>query len=125
MKPILFIDDDQSIVEMLRVLFETDCNVIVEECHSVEDALSAVDKYDPKVVVVDHSLTAGGDEGLKVIGALRSNKDIHKYSYSTGEAMSSKVRVKYLEGGVAEFINKTDIQRIEDLVAVYTTADDG
>jgi hypothetical protein len=65
-KKFLFINDCGEMLDSLRKRFGSNPNVSFAECHSVEEAVRAVNEYNPDVIFFDHQLTEGGNEGFEI-----------------------------------------------------------
>jgi DNA-binding NarL/FixJ family response regulator len=106
------IDDDESIIRMARGIFKKNPNFHIAECHSVSDALSQIEKIGPDVILVDHSLSRGGGEGLEIVKEIMSVKpdiEIH----TTTNNMSAALQYRRL--GI-DHISKSDFEKIEDIL---------
>lgn len=69
---ILFIDDDRFLLAAWQRMFSSNPKVAFAECHSVEEALTAVAEYKPEIVFLDHHLTEDGSEGLAIADQLQN-----------------------------------------------------
>jgi len=106
----LFIDDDGNWLNSLkRCLTRGKDNIVMSECHSLEEALMAIDNNKPEVVFVDHRLTENGSEGLEIVKRIKGVK-----FYST-TASSELVKV-YAEYGV-EWVGKTDLKKLMSIIS--------
>ena len=47
--------------------FAKNSNAIFAECHSVEDAIDAINTHKPDIVFLDHNLSEYGDDGLTIV----------------------------------------------------------
>lgn len=77
----LYIDDDKIIIQMQRRFFDSDPTIVFVECHSIEEAQTAIEKYKPLVLFLDNNLS-GHDEGLKIAKELKEKGSAIKI-YST------------------------------------------
>jgi len=103
----LFIDDRGAILGSLQVAF-SDQDVAFAECHSVEDALQAIEKYQPEVIFLDHSLTEGGDEGLEIADQIEG---IKIYSTTT----NNRITPEYQKRGI-ENVDKSDLEKFGSII---------
>jgi len=109
----LLIDDHKAIVEGARFLFDKFTDFTVAECHSTEEALTAIFDHMPKVIFLDHSLTKGGSEGLEVAKILREKHlDIKIYSTTTNPYFEEE----YKKLGISH-IEKSDSDSIKAIIA--------
>jgi two-component system response regulator LytT len=92
---ILFIDDNPQIIGAFRRLFSNYPNVVFAECHSVEEALQAIEEHKPDIIFLDHHLTRNGDEGLEI--ADRIGSSIKVYSTTSDESFVSEYRKRGIE----------------------------
>ncbi len=109
----LIIDDHDSIIRSLRRYFEGRDNVVVAECHSVEEALAAITEHNPDVIFLDHCLSGGKGEGLEITDWIRKNRPGIKI-YSTTNNDSLPLYRAYAERGI-EIIGK-DIKKIAAII---------
>jgi two-component SAPR family response regulator len=104
----LFIDDDGRLLESFRRIFSNNSNVVFAECHSVEDALRAIEEHKPDVIFLDHSLSEGGNEGFEITERV---KGIKIYSTTANRALAQE----YLKRGV-EHVGKLDLNKLKSII---------
>ena len=63
----LFINDNNDWLRAMGRAFRASPDVVMAECHSVEEAIAAIEAHQPAVVFLDHQLTEGGHEGFDII----------------------------------------------------------
>ncbi len=107
---ILFIDDSREWLASMRRFFRKKDNVFFAECHSVKEALDAVEKIQPNVLFLDHSLTEGGDEGLEIVKALQGS-GVKIYSTTAARDLADI----YAQYGI-EVVGKLDLLKIKSLI---------
>ncbi len=113
MLKILFIDDDKEYLNNAEDRFNNVHDLVIAECHSVEEALQAIKENNPDIVFLDHQLTEGGHEGIETLKkAEELLKD--KRIYSTTLSREMDVLVDYLEKNI-EIIGK-DLDKVEDII---------
>ena len=109
---ILFIDDLEFFLKAIKEgFFKDKDNVVVAECHSVDEAITAIENAKPDILFLDHSLTEGGNEGLEIAGRIK-DKGIKIYSTTSlynvhGEY--TKLGIEVIEksfGAMREFLEK-------------------
>jgi CheY-like chemotaxis protein len=108
-KKYLFIDDNGAWLSSIKRALRKE-NVMFEECHSVEEAIRAIEQSQPDVLFLDNSLSEEGNEGLKIVEKLRGS-GIVIYSITADESL----REKYSKLGV-EVIGKSNLGRIRELI---------
>ena len=92
----LFIDDDKGLLDSLQNRF-SDKNVAFAECHSVEDALQAIAKYQPEAIFLDHHLTEDHKgEGLEIADRLKG-KGVKIYSTTSDSSAKEEYRKRRIE----------------------------
>lgn len=76
-KKCLFIDDQSVYLESMKGFFKKEelRKIGFAECHSIGEALKAINEAKPKVVFLDHCLTPGGSEGFGVVEALKEKQE--------------------------------------------------
>jgi CheY-like chemotaxis protein len=83
-------------------------NVVFAECHSTDEALTAIGKHKPDVIFLDHSLTEGGEEGLEIARGVQGIK-----IYST--TANTSVVARYAAMGI-EHIRPTDLKKFHEII---------
>ena len=63
---VLLIDDYESITRALKRFFKDDGDFETATCHDVDEALAAVKRMKPQIILLDHSLTRDADAGFKI-----------------------------------------------------------
>lgn len=112
MKKALYIDDEGFIIRLLKRAFgDNNPNIVIVECHTVEEAMQAIDKEKPNVIFLDNDLTRGGNEGLKIADWVKDVK-----IYSTTGNVSDEVISEYERRGI-EIIKKADLDKIKSILA--------
>ena len=77
---ILFVDDLEFFLKAIKEdFFKDKDNVVVAECHSVDEALTAIENAKPDILFLDHELTEGVHEGLEIAGRIK-DRGIKIYS---------------------------------------------
>ena len=105
----LFIDDSETMLSSLRNAFP-EKEVAFAECHSVEDALEAIKKYQPEAIFLDHHLTEDMEgEGLEIADRTKGIK-----IYST--TSDSSAREEYQKRGI-ENVKKYDLSKFRSIIA--------
>lgn len=112
MKKVLIIDDHPSIVKGFQRLYSNKPNVVVAQCHSVEQALRAVENHKPDIILLDHSLSPGGDEGWEIVDRLRAAQNTATIYSITGGDRGLR---GYEERGI-EVVPKNETERFEQLI---------
>ena len=102
MKTFLFIDDDARFLKSMERIFMSWQNVIFAECHDTEAAMLAIQTHNPDVIFLDHELTEGGDEGLRIaISVLKSRNHVKIYSttgrYDMIEVYEKSLGIKWID----------------------------
>jgi CheY-like chemotaxis protein len=115
-KSILFIDDSPLILRTFERLFGHIENVYFAECHSADEALSEINKINPQIVFLDHSLSnSNGNEGLMIVDKISGSRTI----YSTTETTDPEILTEYEKRGI-QCIGK----RIEKLKRIIESLND-
>lgn len=60
MKKFLIIEDDKDFLKILIRALSKYTNVVIAPCTSVEQAMEAIEKNMPDIILLDHSLSVGG-----------------------------------------------------------------
>lgn len=84
MKKVLFIDDEKIWINLAKRYANGNPNIISVECHSVEEALQAIDREKPSTVFLDNSLTRDGNEGLEIADRVKG-RGMKIYSTTVSE----------------------------------------
>ncbi len=120
---ILFIDDDRNILGMMEEIITAPVGVkmVFSECHSVADALGAVDREKPDIIFLDNSLSKGHDEGIDVVKAL-AGKSMKIFTTTSDPNIEEVYRLM----GIPR-VEKSDADSIERIMnkAAYAAASDG
>ena len=120
---ILFIDDDRYILGMMKevITATTGVEMAFSECHSVADALLAIDREKPEVIFLDNSLSKGKDEGIEVVKAL-AEKRIKIFTTTSDPNIEEVYRAMGIER-----VEKSDADNIERIMnkAASAAASDG
>lgn len=69
MKKLIVVDDNGEMLAAMRrscVSEGMTTEVVFVECHSVSDAIRAVEEHQPQVLFFDHRLTEDGSEGFEI-----------------------------------------------------------
>ena len=108
----LFIDDNANILNSLKLFFEKE-NVFFTECHSAQEALAAISRYQPDVVLIDNSFSEENkNDGLEVIDAL---KDSNIKFYSITATSNKEVLGEYQKRGI-RVLGKSNINEIKKIL---------
>ncbi|MBI2124464.1 response regulator [Candidatus Pacearchaeota archaeon] len=109
---ILFIDDLDFFLKTIKEgFFKDKDNVVVAECHSIDEALTAIENAQPDILFLDHSLTEDGNEGLEIAGRIK-DKGIKIYSTTSLYRVHkeyAKLGIEVIEksfGAMREFIER-------------------
>lgn len=102
-------DDDHVWLAAVRRAFSENPQVIFAECHSVDEAMKAIDEQKPDVIFLDHILTDRGNEGFEIVERVGTTK---VYS-TTGNNGVAKI---YAERGI-EHVGKMDLGKLRSIVA--------
>lgn len=106
-KVVVFINDD---MEYLLSIAQAFPGVIISECHSVDEALDAIELYDANVIFLDNELSEGKNEGLEVARLLaRSGKTV--YANTTREDLA----LLYKEMG-ADYVSPMNFTRMREII---------
>jgi len=106
----MFVNDNDEYLRTLSRVFRDHDNVILAECHSVDEAMEAIYKRQPDILFLDHSLTEGGDEGLEIARRVKGVK-----IYSTTARNDVDVTADYLMMGI-DHIKPTDLTAIRSII---------
>jgi len=98
---ILIIDDNGAMLRSTKRAFAGNQDVYFAECHSVEDAMKAIVEYAPNVIMLDHELTEGGNEGLEIV---KQVKNATVFSTTS----NNDVVEEYIKRGIFH-VNKSDM----------------
>ena len=104
----LIIDDSQDFISIVKQIFSGRDDVFCVECHSVKEALDAIDARQPDVMFLDHQLGEEGNEGIEIIDKIK-DRGIKVYSTTTN------AREEYEERRI-EVINKWDLKRFNLII---------
>ena len=75
---VLFIDSDTSFLEVARDVLRDQPDIVFAECHSLDDATSAIQEHCPGMIFLEHQLSPDGDEGYEIVARL--TPDVTAYS---------------------------------------------
>ncbi len=90
LKRILYVDDDPSICELVALTFEISGDVELCVCHSGEEALEKLEKFDAQLVVIDvnmpnmdgpETVTSMGQKGFRIpvmFATAETSPEIHQ-----------------------------------------------
>lgn len=106
----LFVDDNRDWLTSLALVFRND-NVVVAECHGVNEAIEVIQKENPDVLFLDNSLTDGGREGLEIADQIDRSIRV----YSTTAYPGENLKAEYGSRGI-ECIGKTDLQAFISII---------
>lgn len=106
---VLVIDDNREWLDSVSRVFRNS-DVIFAECHSTKDALVEIAKHRPELVLLDHQLTDGGNEGFEVVEILKDSK-IKIISTTTNDTAAEK----YATFGITR-IKKSDLAKIREII---------
>ena len=111
---LLIIDDSESIVEVLSLLFEEEPFVLTRKVptKSVSQAVYAIEEDAPNIILLDHNLDSG--TGLEVLDKI--NRNVTVLSTSISVMSSLQLTNAYREKGVKHFSGKNfkDIKKCLD-----------
>lgn len=110
MAKILMIDDDQNYLGAYKRIFKD--LVIIVECHSVAEAMTAIKENQSDILLLDHSLTEDGNEGLEIAEQVIKIFPRCKI-YSTTAAKEKAVLYQPL--GI-EHVSKTNLKKMKEIV---------
>ena len=108
-KKFLVINDDPQILKLYRKLNNPD--MVVVECHTVEETLAAITEYHPEIIFLDHNLGPEKDEGLQVAKLVKDNVRI--ISITSDPAMAPE----YEELGIEMLGSPFDKQKIDLIIS--------
>jgi len=113
-RKVLFIDDDRNILDAMREVFDGEKGVEFAECHSISDAIKAIEVSCPDVIFLDNSFSADEkNAGLKVADIVKDKwQDTDIYS-TTGD---DGVDREYSSRGI-KHVDKHDISGIMSIVS--------
>jgi DNA-binding NtrC family response regulator len=112
-KKVLFIDDDRGILNAIGMTFDGNDSVICAECHSIDDALKAIENTRPDIIFLDNTFSGEGNEGLKVADQVKERwRDIRIYS-TTGD---ENVVKEYSNRGI-KHVDKRDVREITSIIS--------
>ena len=114
----LLIDDQPGIVGGSNICFRDYPGFLAVECHTVEEALGAVEKHQPGFLFLDHNLTStmggGGGEGFEIAQQVRDKFPDMKIISTTTDHFVLKA---YPEKIGIEHIDKSDISALEGFIS--------
>lgn len=112
-KRILIVDDLYSIVETTPELIEFFLGNFFSASGiattSIDEAITAIKNYKPDIILLDHELTIGGNEGLeiaKIINTSSLKSETVVISTSTLVNSSWELTEEYRKNGVRHFSGK-------------------
>jgi DNA-binding NtrC family response regulator len=111
-KKVLFIDDDRGILNAIGMTFDGDDNVTCAECHSVDEALKAIEDAGPDIIFLDNTFSGEGDEGLIVADQVKEKYSGIRIYSTTGDLDAIK---KYATRGI-KHVNKQDVRDITSII---------
>ena len=92
---ILCIDDDEVTIKLMKGRFVGELGVVFEECHTFEEAMNVIKKYEPPfILLLDNDLTHGGNEGMRIVELINS-KNIKVISTTMNDIVSEKLDKEY------------------------------
>ena len=115
----LYIDDDEALIMIFNRELVENKNIFGIACDTVEKALAAIDKYNPKILFIDHSFHRGGDEGLEVVRELKRRGSKIKIYSVTSDTDNYEKYGNDLDGNV----DKKNYAGIESLVKKLLSAE--
>jgi len=109
---VLVIDDNAGIRQLVRrLLDESGCCVVVGEAEDGAQAISAVGKHRPDVVIMDHLMPI--EDGLVATRRLkRIFPDVDVVGLVSAE--TPELRAAFAASGAAGFFGKADLARLID-----------
>lgn len=110
MQKALIIDDSASLIGLFKRAFSGDPEIVVVECHSLEEALLAIDKEKPDILFIDNDLTGGGSEGLRIADIVKNSRI---YSITLND--DPEIILEYEKRGIP-IIGKVDFEKIKSIV---------
>ena len=110
-KKFLFIDDSEAWLSAMRRAFFNNPGVKFAECHSVDEAINAINTHKPDVVFLDHNLSEYGDDGLTIVDRI-AGTGVHICSTTS----DSFVAEEYKKRGI-EHISKRDFQGFQLIIS--------
>ena len=96
----LFINDNADLLRSLGRAFSDLPGVVMAECHSVEEALTAIETHKPAIVFLDHQLTEGGQEGFEILEKVQGRgMTIYSTTANTHAAQEyERLGVRHIQG---------------------------
>ena len=91
--------------------FAKNSNAIFAECHSVEDAIDAINTHKPDIVFLDHNLSEYGDDGLTIVDRI-AGTGVHICSTTS----DSFVAEEYKKRGI-EHVRKRDFEGFKRIIS--------
>ncbi len=105
----MFIDDNGEWLGTIERCFRGK-DVVMAECHSLQEAIEAIETYKPDVIFLDHQLTEDGNEGFKIAEVVAGKVKI----YSTTD--SNSAAREYEKRGI-EHIKKYDLLKFKSITS--------
>ncbi|HTG02372.1 MAG TPA: response regulator [Nitrospirota bacterium] len=104
-KRILIVDDEPAILFALRMLFKRQ-PLIIDECDTLEKALTMIDAGSYAAVIADLRLTGeGSEEGLAILRHIREKKTATRVVIMTGNG-NAEVQQEVRNLGAAIYLEK-------------------
>ncbi len=117
-KPVLVIDDDEGISEVVKIILEEN-NYRTEIISDGEDLLERIKKIDPGLILLD--IWMSGVDGRDVIKQLRASKDKENIPIIVMSALTNTEQIAS-EAGADGFLAKPfDISVLLETVEKYLT----
>lgn len=109
---VLLVDDDMADRKIIkRTLAENATEVIVTEAVSVAEGLGILQEHKFDVILLDYRMP--GATGIEMVQELRSRPDLGSIAIVMMSASENEsLAVKCIESGAQDFIQKTDLQRL-------------
>ncbi|MFW8590873.1 putative bifunctional diguanylate cyclase/phosphodiesterase [Glaciecola sp. 2405UD65-10] len=109
---VLLVDDDMADRKIIkRTLAENATEVIVTEAVSVAEGLGFLQEHKFDVILLDYRMP--GATGIEMVQELRSRPDLGSIAIVMMSASENEsLAVKCIESGAQDFIQKTDLQRL-------------
>ena len=122
---IVLIDDDEFIVDIVSVAFETDPNIRLVRCRTAQEGLDVLENTEPAVIVLDLGLP--DIDGIELIIELERRGIVSKTPVIVLSGNDDLAcRRKALAAGATAFIAKPFYpNRLRDIITRYAEAGTG
>ena len=110
----VLIDDNESATVYIKEFIGDDPNFIIIRCHSVEEALRAIEEYKPDILFIDNNLSPIGNEGIEIIRRIKeSGSDMEIVSITDNEGIAKMLEEQYK----IKWIDKDDYSKMKEIIA--------